>query len=85
MICERCERIVIMNAFGKGECEECSKEVITGHIPCHKLCLECAEKLNKCQQCGEEIKEKRFCKVCFEEYATESDTICKECRKALDE
>jgi len=56
MICKKCERRIVLPAFSEGKCEECGKDVITTHIPCYKLCPECSEKLNKCEQCGEPIE-----------------------------
>lgn len=55
MICEKCKHIGVLHAFSEGDCEACGDKVITIHIPCHKLCKECADKDSKCQQCGKVI------------------------------
>lgn len=56
MICEKCEHIVCLSAFSYDKCIECGIGVTTPHIPCYKLCPECSAKLNKCEQCGGDVK-----------------------------
>lgn len=55
MICNKCKNRIIQPAFSEGKCKECGKDIITSHRPCYVLCLECSNKLNKCEQCGESI------------------------------
>lgn len=50
--CKDCQRQVVMHTFSFGECLICKDEVSTGHIPCHKLCEECSEDFNLCEQCA---------------------------------
>lgn len=44
--------MIVMSAFSFGNCEGCSKEISTPHIPGYKLCDDCAENSNKCKQCN---------------------------------
>lgn len=54
-LCDKCKKLIIMHAFCTSICKNCSKEVITGHIPGYKYCEECANKLNICIQCGDKF------------------------------
>jgi hypothetical protein len=58
MNCKECSGMGVFHAFSKGKCEECGAEIICPHMPCYKLCEECAKKLNKCVQCGNELEDK---------------------------
>lgn len=42
MICKRCERIGVLDAFCFSPCEICSEEIVTSHMPCYKLCDKCS-------------------------------------------
>jgi hypothetical protein len=55
MICPECASSFYCQAFDEGTCQECGCAIITSHMPHHVLCPECASRLNKCEQCGEEI------------------------------
>jgi hypothetical protein len=57
MICNRCVFGIYGQAFSKGTCKECGKEIISSHFPCNVYCEKCAKILNKCEQCGKELKE----------------------------
>jgi hypothetical protein len=52
MICEKCKGMIVLHAFDNGNCEICDAPVVTGHIPCYKLCSICAETNALCEQCG---------------------------------
>ena len=67
MICNKCKHIIVCHAFSEGTCEEYSDKIITSHIPCYKLCEVCSDKLNKCQQCGEEFNMYEATKNALEE------------------
>ena len=56
MKCNKCKNMIILHAFSSGNCEKCGKEITTPHIPCDKLCKECANKFDRCKQCGNKIK-----------------------------
>lgn len=55
-ICNHCEGMIVMNAFSFSECRHCGKEVVTPHIPSYEYCEACADKLNKCIQCGGSVE-----------------------------
>lgn len=52
MICDKCKKMMVLSAFSFGECKECEIDIVCPHIPCYHLCKACAEKLNRCEQCG---------------------------------
>lgn len=52
MICDKCEKMIVLHAFSNGECIICNCEVVTGHIPCDKVCDECSKENNICKSCG---------------------------------
>lgn len=54
-ICNNCRNRVVMHAFSFSNCEGCNMEISTPHIPGYKFCDDCAEKGNKCKQCGHEL------------------------------
>lgn len=56
MRCKNCEHIIVMHAFSEGKCDICGGRVVTGHIPCYRICKGCSEKNSKCEQCGKKIK-----------------------------
>lgn len=56
-ICEHCKRIVVLNAFTETVCELCGENIVTSHIPGHKVCNACSVKNSVCMQCGKELKE----------------------------
>jgi len=57
MICDKCKNIICMQAFITTSCERCGKDIVTGHIPGYRICIECAKYSGDCQQCGENIED----------------------------
>ncbi len=55
--CDKCKNQVVLHAFSNGNCERCNKEIVTSHTPCNKLCEKCSLLYNRCQSCGENLKE----------------------------
>lgn len=56
-ICKQCEKWLVMHSFASTKCEICGDSIITPHKPGYVVCKPCAIEHNKCQQCGEEIKD----------------------------
>lgn len=53
--CDKCKGMCVMHAFSFGECEICEMEISTSHLPCDKICLQCAENNNLCKVCGKKL------------------------------
>lgn len=58
MLCNKCKNRIVMHAFSEGTCEICNDKVITSHMPCNKLCKDCAENHGKCVSCGIDLTSK---------------------------
>ena len=58
MICEKCKQknVIAGQAFTRYKCEVCEKECMHHNTNTPKLCKECAQKLRKCQRCGEDLR-----------------------------
>lgn len=52
MLCNKCQNSLYGQAFTTTNCKKCDKTIVTGHIPGHVLCEECAGE-EYCEQCGE--------------------------------
>lgn len=50
--CENCQGMVVLHAFSTGSCIHCKEQIDTSHIPCHKVCRKCSNKLKVCEQCN---------------------------------
>lgn len=57
MVCKKCSKMIVCNAFSNTNCDKCSTKIVTGHMPGYKVCKGCSEKHNICQQCGDTISE----------------------------
>jgi hypothetical protein len=55
MICDKCKGQIVLHAFSYDNCDICMKEIITAHIPCNKVCVECSEKHCVCERCANKI------------------------------
>lgn len=56
LFCKACNRSLYFQALSNGLCKICEVKINCPHMPCYKVCDECAEKLNLCKQCGKELK-----------------------------
>lgn len=52
LLCPECKEKCYLNQFDFTFCEVCDAPVASEHRPPYKLCHTCAEKLNRCEQCG---------------------------------
>lgn len=55
MVCEKCKKRIVMNAFGTGICGLCKKEIISPNLPVPILCHECSDKEGLCEVCGKSM------------------------------
>ena len=55
MECYECKNSIYCQAFSTGNCEKCNEEIHSAHMPCAKLCKECADKYMLCEQCANAI------------------------------
>lgn len=51
-ICGKCKHNVYQQAFTNTKCIHCDRVLTTGHIPGHKVCQNCSDEKNICEQCG---------------------------------
>ena len=51
--------MIVMHAFSQGTCEICGQQIITGHIPCDKVCDHCSDTKGLCRVCGKPVKKKK--------------------------
>ena len=54
-LCEYCEMADYLEQEDLTFCEICGHPVISRHRPPYKICPECAQRENRCEQCGEEL------------------------------
>lgn len=60
MICNKCKRMIVMNAFCKTECNKCASPITTGHMPGYTICKKCSSYWGICEQCGKELTDKEI-------------------------
>lgn len=51
-ICGKCKHNIYQQAFCDTECIKCKKKITTAHMPGHKVCQNCSDNNNICEQCG---------------------------------
>jgi len=54
--CSNCSGNMYMSAMSQDNCKICGTPVICGHLPCYEICKECSDELDKCIQCGKDLK-----------------------------
>ena len=54
MICEKCSELGKFPALSEGTCLCCGIKIITTVTPCYKVCHQCSNDKNICQECGNE-------------------------------
>lgn len=57
MVCNKCKNIgkVVMHAFSDGECMSCGETYSCSHTPPNKVCYNCSDTKNICEDCGNQI------------------------------
>jgi len=55
MNCESCNNAIYASAMSVTTCKGCGRKLLTGHVPGHQYCKECAAKAHICEQCGSQL------------------------------
>ena len=55
LLCEYCKNAKYLDQEDFTFCEICGARVNSRHGPPYKICHECAQRENRCEQCGEKL------------------------------
>lgn len=55
LLCGYCKDARYLDQEDFTFCEVCGAPVVSRHRPPYKLCRECAQRENRCEQCGEKL------------------------------
>lgn len=55
LLCEYCKKAKYLDQEDFTFCEICGAPVVSRHRPPYRICHECAQRENRCEQCSEKL------------------------------